>query len=367
MTDYNIMALEEELAFNQAMYNDLISVIESEHNFIMNVLLEDGEEGNAPASQREIAKRNRQQTKAVNRKNSLYEKIKIIFQNFIKSFKQKAINNAETWLNANLATLNQADYSKIQVTIIYYQPVNNIKNYVTKILDILERSSREYLTGTTAKTVGSAEELQQAILKEYFDEKGSLGGGLVTKFKLGDAKKKPTTKTLTGDAAKTEVDKCIQYCKTYSSEIVTWVQTVMDRVESDIRQMETLVSPAKESVHTSIIESFSTDISILMEEPATTQTSNQPANQNNTNQNNQNAQGNNARVGVKVIGDNSANNKSNTGNSTLNAFYKTEQLVVTSLMTAMEAIMFDYLKILHAVYDTIPKNNSAPANQNNQS
>lgn len=350
MTNYTIKALEEELTFNQTMHNTLISVIESEHEYIMSALLEAGEgENGVPASNKEVVKRNNEQTKLMNKKNSLWEKIKIVFQNLIKTFKQKAVNNVDTWLNTNLATLNKVDYSKIQVTIPVYRPIDDIKNYTTAILNTLNGSAQRYLSGPNEKSL-SPEELQKTILSDYLDEKGNFSEGLKAKLKYGDAKKKATTKTLTGDAAKDGVTNCIEYCQTYSKETVRWVESVMSKVEANIKSMENIASPVKDSVHTSIIESVNTDISILMEEPQnTTQTSTQT-----TSSNNQNEE---PKVGVKMIGNNSGGIKpaSTSEHKTLDAFYQTEKLIVTTVMTVCESILFDYFKILKDIAKTVPE------------
>lgn len=347
--DYSVYALEERLEFTQTINNVYKSILESEHEYIISclkegVILEAGELGD-------------QNTKKV----SLWERIKTFFANLFNKFKDKSIknvNDASKWIKKNQSKLGTIDFNGVELKVVKYRGAKALMQDVSNILSILDRKSREVTSFNSRKEI-TTEELEKVTLSKYLDASGNLSNGLKMQFRVGSPRAQLQYTSISGDAAKAEINAYIEYCTTYTSKIVPWIRNIMTRIETDIKDMESLISKrsltAKEGVYINLIESYNTDLFILTEDGKDVDPNKVEVN---INQNDK--QRLNEKENANKIGQSPKTEKlSDNGLKKVSAFLEIEKLVCTSAMTVLEEMFVVYTKVLKAVLNPDSKDNAA--------
>lgn len=354
MTDYALLALEEQMDFNRTFHNIMMGILESEHEYILNcleantVLEAEGNATNADKKKEKI---------------SLWQRIKKFFADLFDKFKSKFTNNpkyAKKNFDKKKNKLANMNMNGVTIKLLRYQSFNAMQNCVTTIRNNLKNLSKHITSGKSVEEVTTEKD---NIMKPYKNQKGDLTEGLKTYFRVGKATSVLKATEYSGDDAKKELENYINYCSIYETKVLPWLQKEMKNIEDEIKAVEDALKGTSNANGASTTSNATEGFYLNLESSYNTELFDVIFEADNPDANDPNAKFDPNKVEVRVDGN--ARNEQDKRNSESNAdkvkglsndalkatkiLLEAEQLVCTSAMTILEEKFMVYVNVLDKV------------------
>lgn len=349
--DYTSITLEEQLINDKLLYTNLLEQMVLESDLIISclesyqVLLEEAE------------KIEKTQTKTV----SILTKLKEFFKRLLGLFTKKTMelfNNDNEWMNKNLGKLDSIDFSNIKIEMIPFwnMDVNKMKTAVTKINDKINSVINDK---NNLPKYNDIEAFKSDILKEYLDDSGDLVKGLKNYFSVGNAKGPLKYVSLEGDQLKKTSNLFKEYCQSYKSVVIPFINSLMNSIETNISSIEkTIKSRSVKESYCLVENSFFIDNDLQQFPSFIILEAEQPAENNKPDNNQTEKQDEVKRTKVTVVNKESDDKKD--GEKTYKDYssdqlmfvknaMKVNQLILSSLMTILEEKYRAYLTALKGI------------------